>query len=87
MICVMPMLARFWKWQRGYMKPTIDLLRQQGMIDYDDMILGALRVLAQESVQQYWQERVFAVFEDEAQDSSPLQTELLEQLAVVRFRK
>jgi DNA helicase-2/ATP-dependent DNA helicase PcrA len=62
------------------------LLRQQGMIDYDDMILGALRVLEQESVQQYWQERVFAVFEDEAQDSSPLQTELLEQLAVVRFR-
>jgi DNA helicase-2/ATP-dependent DNA helicase PcrA len=63
------------------------LLRQQGMIDYDDMILGALRVLAQDSVQQYWQERVFAVFEDEAQDSSPLQTELLEQLAVVRLRR
>jgi DNA helicase-2/ATP-dependent DNA helicase PcrA len=62
------------------------LLRKQGMIDYDDMILGALRVLAQESVQQYWQERVFAVFEDEAQDSSPLQTQLLEQLAVVRLR-
>ncbi|AFY68351.1 UvrD/REP helicase [Thalassoporum mexicanum PCC 7367] len=60
------------------------LLHKQGMIDYDDMILGALRVLAQDSVQQYWQERVFAVFEDEAQDSSPLQTKLLEQLAVVR---
>jgi DNA helicase II / ATP-dependent DNA helicase PcrA len=57
------------------------LLRQQGAIDYDDMILGALRVLDRESVRQFWQERIFAVFEDEAQDSSPLQTKLLEILA------
>ncbi len=57
------------------------LLRQEGAIDYDDMILGALRVLKNEGVQKYWQERIFAVFEDEAQDSSPLQTKLLEILA------
>lgn len=57
------------------------LLRQEGAIDYDDMILGALRVLQNEGVRKYWQERVFAVFEDEAQDSSPLQTKLLEILA------
>ncbi|PZV16242.1 MAG: DNA helicase UvrD [Pseudanabaena sp.] len=57
------------------------LLRQEGAIDYDDMILGALRVLRNEGVRKYWQERIFAVFEDEAQDSSPLQTELLEILA------
>ncbi len=57
------------------------LLRQEGAIDYDDMILGALRVLKNEGVRKYWQERIFAVFEDEAQDSSPLQTELLEILA------
>ena len=57
------------------------LLRQEGAIDYDDMILGALRVLKSEGVRKYWQERIFAVFEDEAQDSSPLQTELLEILA------
>ncbi|TYQ24756.1 ATP-dependent helicase [Pseudanabaena sp. UWO311] len=57
------------------------LLRQEGAIDYDDMILGALRVLKHEGVRKYWQERIFAVFEDEAQDSSPLQTELLEILA------
>ncbi|WP_103666828.1 ATP-dependent helicase [Pseudanabaena sp. BC1403] len=57
------------------------LLRQEGAIDYDDMILGALRVLQNEGVRKYWQERIFAVFEDEAQDSSPLQTELLEILA------
>ncbi len=57
------------------------LLKAEGAIDYDDMILGALRVLENPSVRQYWQERVFAVFEDEAQDSSPLQTQLLEKLA------
>ena len=57
------------------------LLRQEGAIDYDDMILGALRVLKNEGVRKYWQERIFAVFEDEAQDSSPLQTKLLEILA------
>ncbi len=57
------------------------LLRQEAAIDYDDMILGALRVLKNEGVRKYWQERIFAVFEDEAQDSSPLQTKLLEILA------
>ncbi|MFN6066964.1 MAG: UvrD-helicase domain-containing protein, partial [Pseudanabaena sp.] len=54
----------------------------EGAIDYDDMILGALRVLKNDSIRKYWQERVFAVFEDEAQDSSPLQTDLLEILAL-----
>jgi DNA helicase-2/ATP-dependent DNA helicase PcrA len=58
------------------------LLRQEGAIDYDDMILGALRVLENTGVRTYWQEKVFAVFEDEAQDSSPLQTKLLEILAL-----
>jgi DNA helicase II / ATP-dependent DNA helicase PcrA len=57
------------------------LLRAQDAIDYDDMILGALRVLENPSVRHFWQERIFAVFEDEAQDSSPLQTKLLEILA------
>ena len=58
------------------------LLRKEGAIDYDDMILGALRVLQNAGVQKHWQERIFAVFEDEAQDSSPLQTKLLEILAL-----
>lgn len=57
------------------------LLDQRHLIDYDDMILAALRVLADAPTQQFWQHRVFAVFEDEAQDSSPLQTQLLETLA------
>jgi DNA helicase-2/ATP-dependent DNA helicase PcrA len=57
------------------------LLQNRGLIDYDDMILAALRVLENDSARQLWQQQVYAVFEDEAQDSSPLQTRLLEILA------
>ncbi|NJO80298.1 MAG: ATP-dependent helicase [Cyanobacteria bacterium RM1_2_2] len=57
------------------------LLQQRGFIDYDDMILAALRVLENDSIRQFWQSQIFAVFEDEAQDSSPLQTQLLKILA------
>ncbi|UIE38827.1 ATP-dependent helicase [Leptodesmis sichuanensis] len=56
-------------------------LRRRNWMDYDEMILAALRVLQDPTVRQYWQTQVFAVFEDEAQDSSPLQTRLLEILA------
>lgn len=56
-------------------------LRFRNLIDYDEMILAALRVLEDPTVRQSWQQQVFAVFEDEAQDSSPLQTRLLELLA------
>lgn len=56
-------------------------LRRRNWMDYDEMILAALRVLEDSSVRHYWQTQVFAVFEDEAQDSSPLQTRLLEILA------
>ena len=45
------------------------------------MILAALRVLENESARHLWQSQIYAVFEDEAQDSSPLQTRLLEILA------
>ena len=57
------------------------LLQQRGFIDYDDMILAALHVLQNETVRQIWQRQIQAVFEDEAQDSSPLQTRLLQILA------
>ncbi|MBG1272071.1 ATP-dependent helicase [Nostoc sp. WHI] len=58
-----------------------NLMRSRDFIDYDDMILAALRVLENDSARRYEQNQVFAVFEDEAQDSSPLQTQLLEILA------
>jgi DNA helicase-2/ATP-dependent DNA helicase PcrA len=56
-------------------------LRFRNLMDYDDMILAALRVLDDPAIREFWQQQVFAVFEDEAQDSSPLQTRLLEVLA------
>ncbi|MEA5583382.1 ATP-dependent helicase [Nodularia harveyana UHCC-0300] len=58
-----------------------NLMRSRDFIDYDDMILAALRVLENHSARRIEQNQVFAVFEDEAQDSSPLQTQLLEILA------
>lgn len=58
-----------------------NLMRSRDFIDYDDMILAALRVLENPSARRIEQNQVFAVFEDEAQDSSPLQTKLLQILA------
>ncbi|MEH2128995.1 ATP-dependent helicase [Nostoc sp.] len=58
-----------------------NLMRSRDFIDYDDMILAALRVLENDSARHIEQNQIFAVFEDEAQDSSPLQTQLLEILA------
>jgi DNA helicase II / ATP-dependent DNA helicase PcrA len=58
------------------------LLQLSGWIDYDDMILGALRVLKTPQILTTLQQEIFAVFEDEAQDSTPLQTKLLESLAL-----
>jgi DNA helicase-2/ATP-dependent DNA helicase PcrA len=57
------------------------LMRSQDFIDYDDMILAALRVLENDTVRPLWQNQIFAVFEDEAQDSSPLQERLISLLA------
>ncbi|NJM68792.1 MAG: ATP-dependent helicase [Scytonema sp. RU_4_4] len=58
-----------------------NLMRSRDFIDYDDMILAALRVLENKNARRIEQNQVFAVFEDEAQDSSPLQTKLLTILA------
>jgi DNA helicase-2/ATP-dependent DNA helicase PcrA len=48
------------------------------MIDYDDMILAALKDpgWTQTFASTSGKPSCFAVFEDEAQDSSPLQTQL-----------
>jgi DNA helicase II / ATP-dependent DNA helicase PcrA len=57
------------------------LLAQRHLIDYDDMMLSAMRVLDDLDIRRVLQTQIFAVFEDEAQDSTPLQTHLLEILA------
>lgn len=58
-----------------------EVMRSRQLIDYDDMILAALRVLSRATVRQDLQKKFFAVFEDEAQDSTPLQSQLLKTLA------
>ncbi|HBE18914.1 MAG TPA: DNA helicase UvrD [Cyanobacteria bacterium UBA11149] len=57
------------------------VMKARNFIDYDDMILAALRVLENDTIRTQWQKQFFAVFEDEAQDSTPLQFHLLETLA------
>lgn len=56
-------------------------LQYRQLIDYDDMLLAALNMLQLPDIRRFWQMQVFAVFEDEAQDSTPLQNQLLEILA------
>lgn len=56
-------------------------MRSQDLIDYDDMILAALKVLEYPPMRLLWQNQVYGVFEDEAQDSSPLQEKLISILA------
>lgn len=57
-------------------------LAQRGQIDYDEMILAAVQLLeGDRQCREEWQQRVYAVFEDEAQDSTPLQSRLLQLLA------
>ncbi|MEL6440191.1 MAG: ATP-dependent helicase [Cyanobacteria bacterium J06621_8] len=56
-------------------------MRSQDLIDYDDMILAALKVLEYPPLRMLWQNQVYGVFEDEAQDSSPLQSRLISILA------
>jgi DNA helicase II / ATP-dependent DNA helicase PcrA len=57
-------------------------LQAMNYLDHDEMIVGALRVLQDPVALKFWQQQVHAVFEDEAQDSSPLQEKLLGLLAV-----
>lgn len=57
------------------------LLQSRQLIDYEDMILGALKALQTPAIRTLWQEKILAVFEDEAQDSTPLQFQLLDCLA------
>ena len=56
-------------------------MRARDLVDYDDMILAALKVLKYPPMRLLWQNQVYGVFEDEAQDSSPLQEKLISVLA------
>jgi DNA helicase II / ATP-dependent DNA helicase PcrA len=70
----------------GLYREYQDLLLSEGYLDYDEMILGALRVLENDGACRGWQQQIYGVFEDEAQDSSPLQQRLLDRLAGIPDR-
>jgi DNA helicase-2/ATP-dependent DNA helicase PcrA len=56
--------------------------RREAAVDFDDLILYAYRLLRDdEGVRQRLQERWTHVFEDEAQDSNPLQEKILDLLS------
>jgi DNA helicase II / ATP-dependent DNA helicase PcrA len=76
---ILQVAAGLYEQYQNLMRSPSEISRD--FIDYDDMILAALRVLENDSARRIEQNQVFAVFEDEAQDSSPLQTQLLEILA------
>jgi DNA helicase II / ATP-dependent DNA helicase PcrA len=57
------------------------VMQSLDFIDYDDITLASLRVLENTNIRNRWQQETFAVFEDEAQDSSPLQEKLISLLA------
>ena len=65
----------------GLYREYQEQMRSQDLVDYDDMILAALRVLEYPPMRLLWQNQVYGVFEDEAQDSSPLQEKLISILA------
>ena len=65
----------------GLYKEYQQTMRSQDLVDYDDMILAALKVLEYPPMRMLWQNQVYGVFEDEAQDSSPLQEKLISILA------
>ncbi|BBA79999.1 putative UvrD/REP helicase [cyanobacterium endosymbiont of Rhopalodia gibberula] len=65
----------------GLYKQYEKVMRSLNFIDYDDITLASLRVLENTNIRNRWQQETFAVFEDEAQDSSPLQEKLINLLA------
>jgi DNA helicase-2/ATP-dependent DNA helicase PcrA len=65
----------------GLYKQYEKVMQSLDFIDYDDITLASLRALENTNIRNRWQQETFAVFEDEAQDSSPLQEKLINLLA------
>lgn len=70
-------MARFIKFFYAYQKTLIS----QGLIDYDDILISAVRLLEQNpDILEYYQEICEYMIEDEAQDSSFIQQKLINML-------
>ncbi len=57
-----------------------DALAKRQALDYDDLELGALRLLANATVRQRWQEKLKAILIDEYQDTNARQAAIIEAL-------
>jgi len=65
-----------------YFESYCSSLKELNLIDYDDMLTGSVRILKENpDILAYYQEICRYVIEDEAQDSSSVQQELIELLA------
>jgi len=72
----------FLKWAFEIMMAYDRYIRNMGRVDFDDLIVFAYRLLLDDmELRQRMQERWAYVFEDEAQDSTPLQEKLVRILS------
>ena len=57
-------------------------LKEYNLIDYDDMLIGSVKILKQNpDILEHYQQICEYIIEDEAQDSSPIQQELISLLS------
>ncbi len=63
-------------------KDYVITLKQRNMVDYDDLLVMAIKLLKEHSsIRTYYQDLYSYVIEDEAQDSSPIQQEFISILS------
>lgn len=69
----------------GFFKEYKNILQENNLIDYDDMLLMSVKLLEENpDILKYYQEICHYVIEDEAQDSSAIQQRLIEFLSSKR---
>ena len=67
-------LEQFLKYFEAYRQT----LKDNNLIDYDDMLTGSVRILKENpDILKHYQQECLYIIEDEAQDSSPVQQELI----------
>lgn len=74
--------SSYLRWALSIYQQYSRVLTREGYLDFDDLIIHALRLLKEDTgVLERLQNRWTFIFEDEAQDSNPLQEEILMLLA------
>ncbi|MCQ2958343.1 MAG: ATP-dependent helicase, partial [Candidatus Gastranaerophilales bacterium] len=63
-------------------KSYLEKLKSLSLLDYDDLLMYSVKLLKEnENIREYYQEKFRYIIEDEAQDSSPIQQELIKLLS------